>query len=272
MTEETLRELIAALGNKEKEQIGSATPLNALLAGSLGRTRLDAALRNKHGVSNPGVYEAATFGDLCRLLGAAPQDGAAAAVAAPTEPAQATSVFSFETGIGAKKLQVGIDLEPIAALPAASDYWEDEFYKSTFTAREIAYALLQPSPQETFAGIWCAKEALRKADPTLAQAAWTALEVIHDGSGKPSMAVNGRPLEGALSVSHSGGMAVAVFVAGEPGQTGPAPVDPVQAAPSTGKPGESTAEVDRRGGWSTAIALVALLISIAALAIGLLHR
>lgn len=271
MTEEALQEFIAALSNKEKAQITAFTPLNALLPGSLGRTRLDAALRNKLGVSNPGVYQAVTFGDLCRLLGAIPQDGAPApAVAAPAAPIPIPSSLSLGTGSGAMKIQVGIDLEPMAALPAATDYREDEFYKNTFTAREIAYALLRPSPQETFAGMWCAKEALRKADPTLAQAPWTALEVIYDGAGKPSMAVNGRPAEGSLSVSHGGEMAAAVFVSGEPGGTAAAPAS--DSASSPAKIAVSAAEDDRRGWWNTAIALLALLISIAALAISFLHH
>jgi phosphopantetheine--protein transferase-like protein len=267
MTEEVLREFVAALSNKEKAQIVAVTPLSALLPGSLGRTRLDAALRNKLGVKNPGVYQAVTFGDLCRLLGAAPQDGAPAAAAVP---APIPLALSLGTGNGAKKIQVGIDLEPIASLPPATDYREDEFYKNTFTAREIAYALLQPSPQETFAGTWCAKEALRKADPALAQEPWTALEVIHDGSGNPSLTVNGRPVDGALSVSHSGGMAVAVFVAGVSGQA--ASASPSLETASSEKPGDHPVADGSRGWGNTAIALLALLISIAALAISLFHR
>ncbi|MGA2571033.1 MAG: 4'-phosphopantetheinyl transferase superfamily protein [Terracidiphilus sp.] len=268
MTEEALQEFIAALSNTEKARITAATPLNALLPGSLGRTRLDAALRNKLGISNPGVYRAVTFGDLCRLLGVTPQDGVAPE--APAVPAPLLSSRSRGTGSGAETLQVGIDLEPISALPQAADYREDEFYKNTFTAREIAYALLQPSPQETFAGIWCAKEALRKADPALAQAPWTALEVIHDEAGKPSMTVNGTPVEGALSVSHSGEMAVAVFVAGVSGQAASASPSPETA--SSEKPGDHPVADGSRGWGNAAIALLALLISIAALAISYFHR
>ena len=266
MTEETLRELIAALSNMEKTQIGAVTPLNALLPGSLGRTRLDAALRHKLGIRNPGVYQAATFGDLCRLLGAAPDDGVAPATVAeliPTPPS-----LSIGAAGGARKLLAGIDIEAIAALPKTTDYREDEFYKSTFTAREISYALLQSLPQETFAGIWCAKEALRKADPALAGLPWTALEVVHDGAGKPSMAVNGKPVEGALSVSHSGGMAAAIFVAGEAGS---AASEPTETAPSAAAGGQSAA-LGGRSYLNTAIALLALLVSLAALAISFFHR
>jgi phosphopantetheine--protein transferase-like protein len=261
LTEETLQEFVAALSRTEKALITAATPIDRLLPGSLGRTRLDAALRNRLGVSNTKIYQAVTFGDLCRVLDVSTQNGAAHGEA-PSKPEEVRAELSLHTSNGARAAQVGIDLEPIAALPAAKDYWDDEFYKSTFTSREIAYALLQPSPQATFAGIWCAKEALRKAEPALAEALWTSLEVVHDASGRPSMAVDGKPTGGALSVSHAGEMAVAVFVCGEP-----APATRVNGGDSaSSNSAESAAQSEKSGRWTNAVALLALLISLAALA------
>ena len=271
MTEEGLQQFVATLSKKEKAQITAATSLDSLLPGSLGRTRLDAALRYKLGVANARVYEAVTFGDLCRLLGATTQNGVSPKAAEP-QSASFPSHLTLQAGDGGKNLQVGIDLEPISAMSQTQDYWEDEFYKHTFTPREIAYALLQPSPQATFAGVWCAKEALRKADPALAQTEWTSLEVIHDASGKPSMAVDGAPVAGALSVSHAGEIAIAVFVAGELAQAAFGSVQDGERAGLLENVEEPPAGDRGSGRLNTAIAMLALLISMAALAVTLFYR
>ncbi len=271
MTEETLRELVAALSKKEKEQITAATSLESLLPGSLGRTRLDAALRYKLGISNRKIYHATTFGDLCNLLAVPAQNGTLQAATAQ-EPVPLPPLPSFTAGNGAKKIRAGIDLEPIAALPEAQDYWDDDFYKHTFTVREIGYALLQPSPRASFAAAWCAKEALRKAEPSVAELPWTALEVVHDAAGEPSMAVEGKPVEGALSLAHSGEMAAAIFVAAELSQSAPASNVP---APASSGPADAAEQRTAGGGrsfWVVLIAVLALLLSIAAFAATFFRR
>jgi holo-[acyl-carrier protein] synthase len=270
MTEETLQQLIAELSKKDAEQITAPTSLDSLLPGSLGRTRLDAALRYKLGISNSNVYHVATFGDLCQLLSVSSQNGVLHE-ASSSDPAQLPPFPAIASSNGARKIQVGVDLESIAALPEVQDYWEDEFYKHTFTGREIGYALLQPSPRATFAGIWCAKEALRKADPSFGQKPWSAIEVVHDASGKPSMAVDGEPLDGALSLTHSGEMAAAIFVA-----AGPFPSAPLSAELVSKSSVPANLVEERVGGghpiWVTLIAALALLLSIAAFATALLRR
>jgi len=261
MTAEVLQELVSSLSGKDKAHITAATALSSLLQGSLGRLRLEAALRHRLGVSNAKIKQARTFGDLCALVGADGRNG--------TQPESATvqdlprPVLLSSNGASHNGVQVGIDVQDLAALPEAGDYWEHEFYKSTFSPREIAYALLQPSPRATFAGQWCAKEALRKANPALADAAWTSLEVVHDAAGKPDMTIDGQPAAGALSVSHAGDLAVAVFVVAPPPAPAPAPPPIVPApAPAPAKAGGKTSAV---------LAVVALLIAVAALVIVLLR-
>jgi hypothetical protein len=99
----------------------------------------------------------------------------------------------------------------------------------------------------------------------LAGSPWKSLEVAHDGAGKPSMIVNGQPAAGTLSVSHSGEIAVAVFVALEPRQIIPAPAPP-QSVPA------ATLEAPKSSRTPSVISLLALLISIAALLFTFLHR
>lgn len=266
MTAEELQELVAGLGGKKPVDIGAATPLNSVLQGSLGRVRLEAALRHKLGTARADVERAVTFGDLCRLLGLADQSESAPLASPSPAPAQqltSTAVLGAgDTGVG---IHVGIDVETIPSLPEASDYWEHQFYKDTFSPAEIAYALLQPSPRATFAGAWCAKEALRKAYPALASSPWKSLEVAHDDAKKPSMIVNGRPVAGTLSISHSGDIAIAVFATGELRQIIPVPEVLQRVPPVTHVACKSQRSL-------LVVSILALIISVTALVFAFMHR
>ena len=206
MTEERLRDIFSKLGRVDSGQITWTTPLPRPLVNSLGRARLDAALRSEFGIVNPAIYKVGTFGELCSVLGI---DSSSGAVAAAPESASVSPVMARGSGNG---LSVGVDVESVKAMPTVLDYWDDDFYKKTFTPREIAFALVQASPQASFAAMWCAKEAVRKANAYLLQADWQRLEVAHDADGKPSLWVDGQPAEGVLSLSHTDEIAIGVFV------------------------------------------------------------
>jgi phosphopantetheine--protein transferase-like protein len=261
MNEETLREIVSNLAKIDPGQLSAGTPLNGPLGGSFGRARLDANLRSRFGVSNPAVYNVNTFGDLCAVLGIStssnlPPQAVASSPAVPILP--------NETRMGGSGVVVGADVEAVSAMPEASDYWEDDFYKTTFTSREIAHALLRPSPRASFAAMWCAKEALRKADSSLANTDWQMIEVTHDELGKPGIVVNGRQLAGALSLSHTDEFALAVFVSAQPAQ---------QIAPVGALPAPTVTAPLRQGSTVTSfMAFIALLLSIAAFAMSLLHH
>src|SRR5207244_2294599 len=79
-------------------------------------------------------------------------------------------------------LRVGLDIQDIAAMPAAADYWEDAFYQGTFATSEIAYAVRETEPRNHFAGFWCAKEALRKCDPAFAGVEPAKTLVAHEAN------------------------------------------------------------------------------------------
>lgn len=100
-------------------------------------------------------------------------------------------------------LSIGIDIQDVAELPDCVDYWEDEFYKMKFAPEEIAYGVSRKDPKETFAGIYSCKEALVKCDNTLE---WSSIVISHDANGGPQFA------DYCLSISHSGGNAIAVAV------------------------------------------------------------
>lgn len=264
MKTEELKELIAELGSMKPIEIKAGTPLKSALPGSFGRARLAAALRRKLASSPPGIEQARTFGDLCRMLSLS-DSFTEAPDGNDLSPEQNGSRVGSTARVLDSGLHVGIDTEGIASLPQSSDYWEHEFYKDTFSEAEIAYALLQPSPRETFAGMWCAKEALCKAEPRLAGSPWKTLEVAHDALGKPSMKVNGQPAGGSLSLSHAGGIAVAIFAAGEPGRQAHEPIPAESASPAVPVVRQSS-----RAPFFFSV--LALALSIAALAFSLAHR
>ena len=114
-------------------------------------------------------------------------------------------------------LAVGLDLQDVASLPTACDYWEDPFYAGTFGKSEIAYAVLQPEPRTHFAGFG-AKEALRKCDPAFASVDALATVVAHEAGGRPyflwKSAEREQRLPHALSISHVATIAMAIVVAG----------------------------------------------------------
>ena len=182
----------------------------------------------------------------------------------PASFSPASPVPSIEVRTTGSSITVGADVESLAAMPEATDYWEDDFYKTTYTSREIAHALLQPSPRASFAAMWCAKEALHKADPSLANTNWQMIEVIHDDLGKPGLLVNGRQPAGALSLSHTDEIAFAVFVSAQ---------EPKAVAPASPLPQQSIAPAyGHRGRLTLMISTLALLLSIAAFALSFLRH
>jgi phosphopantetheine--protein transferase-like protein len=105
-------------------------------------------------------------------------------------------------------LGVGIDIQPVEAMPEAGDYRTDSFYKGNFSARELAHCIEKGAPRESLAGIWAAKEAVLKAGAATrpANGALGEIEITHDAAGAP-----GYP--GCLiSISHDAGIAVAVCI------------------------------------------------------------
>jgi phosphopantetheine--protein transferase-like protein len=200
---EELKEIVSDLMKADAATMDESTRLSGLLASSMGRARLDAVLRGRLGVTNPGVYTVQTFGELCQLLciEGTSRNGVAATVRRNT---------SASSNLSDNGVAVGVDIQAVVALPEEEDYWEGDFYRQHFTQQEIAYALLQPHPRESFAAAWCAKEALRKADNRWAGVDWKLTEIVHDAFGKPVLRSGDQAIACAVSLSHTSGFAVAV--------------------------------------------------------------
>jgi phosphopantetheine--protein transferase-like protein len=150
--------------------------------------------------------------------------------------------------------RIGIDIQRIDELFAPSDAFDPKAsteLKAIFTPREISYAQSRAEPFDTLAGLFAAKEALRKCHPSLLSRALPELEVLPDMAGRPEFPGF------SVSISHSGGFAIAVAAAMERPEPLPLPTAPAPAAvPAVLPEGSRSAG---RGGRATAIAIAAAL-------------
>jgi len=118
-------------------------------------------------------------------------------------------------------LRVGTDLIEIERIEGAVHRWGERFLEKIFTAEELAAYGERIS---SLAARFAAKEAASKALGTglMTEIPWTDIEVLTGPSGEPGLHLHGRAraeadrlglTEWALSLSHSGGHALAVVVA-----------------------------------------------------------
>jgi len=210
--EDRLRETVAHFLQLPPESLTPETRLNGNLSRSIGRARLDAALREEIGISKNGIYTAATYGELAQALCGAPF--VSSGPAAPSTSDYPDIAPKINRPHPPVHRGVGIDIQTIASLPEENDFWASPFYRSHFTRTEVAYAILQSNPRETFAGFWCAKEALKKAASRWSKVDWQKIEVLHDSDGAPYLQVDGLTVtdEYDVSISHTAEMAIAVVV------------------------------------------------------------
>jgi phosphopantetheinyl transferase (holo-ACP synthase) len=228
MTEEKIREIVAPFIKLPAEQIGAGTVIDrSAVQSSILLHRMYARLAEE-GLTVGNYTTIRVFGDLLQK----PEAG-------PEMPV----VIQPETAGG--NAGIGIDIEEVSALPRATDFRREAFYIQNFTPAEISYCILQPDPYESFAGLFSAKEAIVKADERLRGRMFNSLPIGHSPEGKPLFPGF------ALSISHAGGMAVAVAVP----ETGVLPAAPHSVAAPAGRPAGATSWV----GW------LALLLAVLAL-------
>jgi len=100
-----------------------------------------------------------------------------------------------------------VDVERLRAAMARSPGIESRL----FTAAERAYCRSKQDPVVHYAGTLAAKEAAMKTLGLESLPAWAhRIEVARDPSGAPNVRVAGHDTELAVSISHDGGVAVAV--------------------------------------------------------------
>lgn len=113
---------------------------------------------------------------------------------------------------------IGVDTVRVSRIAEAIK--DDAFLRRVFTEEERAYCDGRARPSESYAGLFCAKEAVVKA---LKCGFWrgiapTDIEITHDGGGAPVPVLHGKAAELTdgktveVSISHDGDCAVAAAV------------------------------------------------------------
>lgn len=172
--------------------IGAGAVKNSILL-----HRMYAAI-SKEGISVPDYQQIKTFGELLEKISGKTE----AVPVVYVDKTEATVSISNE----ANEIPVGIDIEEITQMPAATDFREDDFYKMNFSVQEIAYCILQPNPYASFTGLFAAKEALVKADNKYKSIPFNQISISHSPAGKPIFPGFN------ISISHTDQLAVAVIV------------------------------------------------------------
>ena len=270
-----LTEIVSTLLMVPASDLTADTSL-ARLDTSLGNVRLVLALK-RLGLKVPGDRVPPTFRDLEFALETTLEtNGAVREVSAAAErtPVPAPRVNGVQADLYQRGLQVGLDIQEVGALPIPADYWEDDFYRENFDKSEIASAVVTAEPRTHLAGYWCAKEALRKCDPSFIGTRPDATAVAHDESGRPylvSVTAAGRTrLPHSLSISHSGQVASAVVVIGPPSPS-PSPLPfPAERLQEPDKPAKPPAKQVSRS--NTFVLTAGILITLAMVTILVFFR
>ncbi len=184
------------LGTLLNRPLTAATPLRL---SSAQRARFNAWLHER-GIQVQDQRLSGEF-TIAELIG----EGAAASAPAP----EATSPLPATAASAMLPIEVGLDIQSVAELTDGINLLDlkgDSQMTRLFTASELSYAQARPSPAETVAGLFAAKEAIRKS---MGGPAWTpeqfrGIEVLPDEGGRPTFPGF------AVSISHSGGMAAAI--------------------------------------------------------------
>mgnify|MGYP006305855667 CR=1 FL=1 len=118
-----------------------------------------------------------------------------------------------------ESVRVGTDVVEIARIENAISQWGDRFLERSFSEDEIAYCESKRKPAQHFAGKFAAKEAVFKAlGLTWAGPfSWRMIEIVSAPSGAPEVRLHAGDAgagdeDVSVSISHTGGFAVAVAV------------------------------------------------------------
>jgi phosphopantetheine--protein transferase-like protein len=211
---EKMRAIVARLCRVEPDDVHPDFSLAQLVSSSINVHLLESALKQHLGIVPPPLHSLNTYSDLeAAILGASSRLPSAKEPAAEKRRELQHMARTAASRAG-HSIACGLDVESIASLPAAEDFWTHEFYLNTFTSTEMAYCTRQLDPRIHFGARWCAKEALKKCDRTFLEEKMVNIQVHHDESGAPTLQLVSTQeiLPFAVSLSHTDGVAAALVV------------------------------------------------------------
>jgi holo-[acyl-carrier protein] synthase len=258
-TETVLRQIVAEFFETEPGQIGPDFVLTGgRMQGSLGRARLDAAIRRRAGIRSQAAYTARSYGELeAAVLGKHVTPAPGLTSAGEIRGSLADLPVQPNHRASQSRVSCGIDIEMTENLPLTTDYWEEDFYNTHFTPAEIAYCLTKENPLVHFAARWCAKEALKKCDSAYMSEQMSSIEVASDASGAPLLRhyANGKvtTLDVAVSISHMPTAAAAMVI-----KLTPEPEPPRPSVEKQDSPSPESQDLDRNVSVSAPLLLAAI--------------
>jgi len=106
-------------------------------------------------------------------------------------------------------VNIGIDIESVKRFYSCKK--GDTFINRIFTKQEQGYCFLKSKPAIHLAGLYCAKEALRKTLHKKYVELHT-IEVRHAKSGKPIIKYEKNKSKYIVSISHTKDLAIAIVI------------------------------------------------------------
>jgi phosphopantetheine--protein transferase-like protein len=194
--EEKIKKIIAVFLKKEVSEITTSTYIDqTAIASSILIHRMYGELA-KAGFGIKNYMNIHTYGQLINQLNGNNDLPIVSQISEPVVKRTGTSAISG----------VGIDMEKLSNFTPVNDYREEPFYSMNFSAKEISYCILKSNPIESFAGLFCLKEALCKIDDNLRKTPFNQIEISHTPEGKPYYAGY------LLSVSHTADTAIGIAI------------------------------------------------------------
>ena len=107
---------------------------------------------------------------------------------------------------------IGVDIENIDKFKNKEYKKNKNFYCKIFSANEINYCLTKTDSCMSFAGKFCAKEAIAKALKKNNLFSLANIEIINNEAGQPEAFMNAKKIDCFLSIAHGDAMAIAFCV------------------------------------------------------------
>jgi phosphopantetheine--protein transferase-like protein len=193
---EDLKKIISVFIKKDPESISNDTLINnKAISGSILIHRMYAAI-NKAGYMVTNYSDIATYGELIYFINNKKVND--------VDNINTEIASNANTNVIDDSTVIGVDIESIDNFPIATDFREHEFYLNNFSTEEISYCLLKINPYQSFAGLFCAKEALCKVNNSLRSVPFNKINIQYTLEGKPTFQ------NYAISISHTQNYSIAV--------------------------------------------------------------
>lgn len=108
---------------------------------------------------------------------------------------------------------IGVDIEDVGTFRAKKYSENKGFYNKIFSPAEINFCLVKTDSYVSFAGKFCAKEAVIKAFKKNNVFEASIVEIINNEQGEPEAFIGVERLPCSLSISHTQELAVSFCVA-----------------------------------------------------------